>query len=483
MVMEKTERRNMEEAKERAAIYARVSSDQQAKENTVASQVEALKEQVCADGLSLEDELCFIDDGYSGSTLLRPALERLRDMAHCGGFDRLYVHSPDRLARKYAYQFLVVEELHRCGVELRFLNHTIGVSPEEDLLLQMQGMIAEYERAKILERSRRGKRHAARHGSVNALSGAPYGYRYITKQEGGGEASYQVVFEEARVIKKMFEWVGRDRISIGEVCRRLKEEGVRTRTGKTWWDRSTVWEKLRNPAYMGSAAFGKTRVGERRKALRPQRGQKPQPRRAYSTYDTSPEEQIRIPVPALVSKELFDAVQEQLAENRAMSSKRKRGTRYLLQGLVECDCCGYAYYGKRVSRASAKGKVPYAYYRCLGTDAYRFGGERVCQNKQVRTDQLDQAVWNDVCTVLRNPSAVQQEYERRLTDQPEEDFHRQQLVKQVQSTQRGSQQADRCLRRGPVGQKRIRTPHQQAQEAACVSPGRTRRSFRSGSPT
>ena len=109
----------------------------------------------------IEDELCFLDDGYSGSTLMRPALERLRDLAWSNSFTRLYVHSPDRLARKYAWQVLLVEELQRCSVEIIFLNRTIGVSPEEDLLLQMQGMIAEYERTKIMERSRRGKRHAA----------------------------------------------------------------------------------------------------------------------------------------------------------------------------------------------------------------------------------------------------------------------------------------------------------------------------------
>ena len=145
-------------------------------------------QRVQTDGFRLEDELCFVDEGYSGSTLLRPALERLRDVAAAGGLERLYVHSPDRLARKYAYQVLLVDELRRSGVELVFLNRQIGTSPEEDLLLQVQGMVAEYERAKILERSRRGKRHAARRGSVNVLSGAPYGYRYIGRREAGGAA-------------------------------------------------------------------------------------------------------------------------------------------------------------------------------------------------------------------------------------------------------------------------------------------------------
>jgi len=191
----------------RAALYARVSCEQQTQQSTIESQVEALQERIRDDGLTIENELRFIDDGYSGSTLMRPALERLRDIAWTGGFGRLYIHSPDRLARKYAWQVLLVEELQRCGVELVFLNHTIGASPEEDLLLQMQGMIAEYERAKIMERSRRGKRHAARRGDVSVLGAAPYGYRFISKHAGGGEAYYQVVPEEAQVVRRIFEWV------------------------------------------------------------------------------------------------------------------------------------------------------------------------------------------------------------------------------------------------------------------------------------
>ena len=243
------------------AIYARVSSEQQAEAGTINSQVEALKQRVAEDGLTLEPGFCFMDDGYSGATLIRPALERLRDTVASGAIDRLYVHSPDRLARKYAYQVLLVDEFHRSGMELILLNHELGRSPEEDLLLQVQGMISEYERAKILERSRRGKRHAAHQGSVSVLCGAPYGYRYITKNEGGGQAAYEIISEEARVVRQVFEWVGKDRIPISEACRRLKQQGVLTRTGKSWWDRTTVWGMLKNPAYKGTAAFGKTRAG------------------------------------------------------------------------------------------------------------------------------------------------------------------------------------------------------------------------------
>src|ERR1700704_5607288 len=193
----------------------------------------------------------FRDEGYSGATLIRPALERLRDVIAANSVDRLYVHSPDRLARKYAYQVLLVEEFRRAEVEVIFLNRALGQSPEDDLLLQVQGMIAEYERAKIIERHRRGKRHAARAGAVNVLSGAPYGYRYISKYEGGGQARYEIVPDEPRLARPVFGWVGAARLTIGEVCRRLTQAGERTRTGKTVWDRSVVWGMLKNPAYQG----------------------------------------------------------------------------------------------------------------------------------------------------------------------------------------------------------------------------------------
>lgn len=343
----------------RAAIYARVSSDHQAQKQTIESQVAALRERVVRDGLQLDDELCFLDDGVSGSTLMRPALERLRDLAYVGGFQKLYVHLPDRLARRYAYQVLLVDELTKHSVEIEFLNRAIGVSAEEDLLLQMQGMFAEYERAKIMERSRRGKRHAARRGSINVLGGAPYGYGYICKRDGGGEASYQINDEQAAVVRQVFAWVGRERISISKVCSRLKAQAIAAATGKSLWDRTSVWGMLKNPAYKGSAAFGKTRSGPRRPQLRTPRGRSTTPRRSGSTYATDPSEQISIPVPAIVSEELFDAVQEQLTENRLRGRERKRSAGYLLQGLLECEGCGYAYYGKKISRKSAKGKVPY----------------------------------------------------------------------------------------------------------------------------
>ena len=398
-----------------AALYARVSSEQQSQAQTIQSQVAALRARIEADGLRLVPDHAFVDDGYSGSTLIRPALERLRDALASGQVDRLYVHSPDRLARKYAYQVLLIDEWQRAGVEIVFLNRELSGSPEDELLLQVQGMIAEYERAKILERSRRGKRHKAQVGGVSVLSGAPYGYRYVTLAEGGGQARYEICEDEAQVVRQVFTWVARERLSLGEVCRRLQAAALPTRSGKTWWDRSTIWDMLKNPAYRGQAAFGKTRSGPLQPRLRAQRGQTLQPRRAHSTQDVPVADWLLIPVPALVSDAVFDAVQEQLEENRRRARTHQRGARYLLQGLVVCACCGYAYYGKAISNRARKGhRRDYAYYRCIGTDAYRFGGQRVCTNTQVRTDRLEQAVWRQIGQLLDDPERLVNEYERRL---------------------------------------------------------------------
>jgi site-specific DNA recombinase len=402
----------------RVALYARVSSDGQVKGRTIASQIEALARRVAGDGFALEPDLRFLDDGYSGATLVRPALERLRDLAAVGGFDRLYVHAPDRLARSYVYQMLLVDELRRCGVELVFLNHQIGQTPEDQLLLQMQGMMAEYERAKILERVRRGKLHAARAGRVSAVGKAPYGYRYVSKAEGSGVARWEIHPEEAAVIRQMFLWVGQEGCSLAEVGRRLKQQGTRTQTGRGGWLSRTIWGMLTNAAYKGTALFGKTVSGERRARLRPRRGAE-HPRRLRSVLKTPPEEQIPIPVPALVSEELFAAVQERLLENKKRNRRPSQAVRYLLQGLVVCQQCGYAYCGQaRTCQRPDQPTRRYQYYSCTGSMFGRCDRERVCWNRSVRMELLDAAVWDDVRSLLAEPGRVAAEYRRRLEGRP-----------------------------------------------------------------
>jgi site-specific DNA recombinase len=396
------------------ALYARVSTDQQARGNTVDSQVAALCDRIGADGVALEAEDAFVDEGFSGTTLRRPALERLRDRVAGGLVDRIYVLAPDRLARRYAYQVLLIEEFRRAGAEVVFVNRPIGASPEDDLLLQVQGMVAEYERAKILERSRRGRRHAARSGLISAIGRVPFGYRYVTRDEGGGVARVEAVEEEARWVRLLFAWIGLDRLSLREACRRLQEAGRPTRTGLARWDPTTVALMLRNTAYVGRAVFGRSRHVEAQPPLRPRKGH-PHPSKAISRVPVPREEWIEIPVPALVDAAVFDAAQAQLETNRRHRRERRRRPGWLLQGLVVCRRCGYGFYGKMARGLVGKQRpADYGYYRCPGTDAHRFAGTAVCDNRSVRSDRLERAVWDEIRAVLEDPRRLAAEYERRL---------------------------------------------------------------------
>jgi site-specific DNA recombinase len=392
-----------------AAIYARVSSEQQREENTIASQTAALIGFARSHDLEVPAEWVFEDEGYSGATLERPGLERVRDLAAAGQIQVVLAHSPDRLSRKYAYQILLMEEFARQGVETLFVKAPQGDSPEDQLLVQFQGMIAEYERAQILERSRRGKRHRAQAGEVSVMSGAPYGYRYIRKTD-EASAAYIVYEPEARVVRWVYEMYTVEGLSIGEITRRLNAEGIPTRRRSARWERSVVWAMLRNPAYRGLAGFGKTCASARTRVMRWQR------RRGSTTpsmtvgHERPRQEWIEIPVPPLVTEESFARAQELLQENR-IRSRRRTITPSVVQGLVSCAKCGYAF--SRTSTYTSARKIHY--YKCIGSDSWRKLGGPVCDNRRlVRQDLLDQVVWTEVIRLLEDPTLIEQELDRRL---------------------------------------------------------------------
>ena len=338
-----------------AAIYARVSSERQKEDQTIASQIAALLEFAEAEEYTVPEEWVFQDEGYSGAILRRPSLERLRDLAAEGQIQSLLIYSPDRLSRKYAYQVLLVEELTRNGVDLRFVNGPKATTPEDELLLQFQGMIAEYERAQIAERSRRGKRHAAKSGSVSVMSGAPYGFRYVKKTEGCA-ARYEVSEEEADVVREVFHLYTEKRLSINAIARHLNDKRTPTQKRKSRWERSTVWGMLRNPAYKGRACFGKTEQSERKKITRPLRNRGGFSARCSSHRERPVEDWIEIPVPEIVNEETFALAQEQLQQNKKHSPRRTTEPT-LLQGLLVCKECGYALY--RTSTRTSKRKIHY----------------------------------------------------------------------------------------------------------------------------
>jgi site-specific DNA recombinase len=390
-----------------AAIYARVSSDRQKENHTIASQTAALLNHAATQGYAVPPEWVFQDEGYSGAILARPGLEALRDLAAEGQIGAALVYSPDRLSRKYAYQVLLAEEFSRCGVELIFLKSPAGATPEDQLVVQFQGMIAEYERAQIAERCRRGKRHRAQQGMVNVLSGAPYGYRYVRKSESSA-AYYEVIEIEAKVVRTVFEAYTQQRLSINAIARLLNERQVPTRTATTRWERSTVWGMLRNPAYCGKACYGKTELRPRQRITRPLRQRNAVASRDSASHERPRQDWIEVPVPPLISEEIFALAQEQLQKNMHHSPRRTLEPT-LLQGMLVCQQCGYALY--RTSTRTSKQKLNY--YRCIGSDAYRRLKGPVCTNRPVRQDSLDQFVWDEIIRLLDDPALVQAEIDRR----------------------------------------------------------------------
>lgn len=396
----------------RVALYARVSSQKQAEEMTIQSQRQALVERIARDQCQLDYEFEFCDDGYSGSELSRPALETLRDRVAAAIIDRVYIHSPDRLARKFSHQALLLEEFAKYQCEVIFLNQEgMPDGPETNLLIQMQGMIAEYERAKILERTRRGRRYAAAAGRVSVFGGAPYGYRYISKQAGDGEARWEIDDRESRAVRLMFNLVDQQSCSLGGVCRALKAQNIPTKTGKADWDRATVRGILINSAYYGEAKYGKQRLVARKPGKRAKRGDPTWPRQARVTAATKPEEQVTIAVPALITKTQFERVARQMEENRLRQRARKEGAKSLLSGLLVCGQCGSAYCSQRQGGQ-------YVYYRCLGTEGYRHGGEAICSNGRVKGPLLESRIWSELCQLLSDPSRLETELERRREQPP-----------------------------------------------------------------
>ena len=319
-------------------------------------------------------------------------------------------HAPDRLARRYAYQVLLLEELARGGIEVIFAKEPErSGSPEDELLRQFQGMIAEYERAQIAERCRRGKLHRARAGAVSVLSDAPYGYRYVKRTE-HADAFFEIDELEAPIVREIFDRYVERRESIVQIGKSLTKQGVPTRTGTPHWGSSTIWAILRNPAYTGQAAYGRRRVtGEPAKSMRltRQRGR----HSGRSAYEhVGPEHWLRIPVPALITEEQHALAQELLERNSRLSRRNTRKPS-LLQGILVCRECGHSYY--RSSTRSKTGIVHH-YYRCSGADSFRRPEGRVCAARQVRIDEIDEPVWAQVLALLENPELIQAEIDRRL---------------------------------------------------------------------
>ncbi len=374
------------------AIYARVSTERQEQQKTIRSQVDALKEYAKKNNHTVIDE--YIDDGWSGEIMARPGMDRLRDDAKKNLFEGALIHSPDRLARNYAYQYLIKEELEKNKVKLLFFNREIGDNPEDQLLLGFQGLIAEYEKGKILERTRRGRLAKARRGDIVG-SLPPYGYTYVKKNE-KRNGYYKILETEAKVVRLIYKWFTDDRLSIRGITKKLTQENIQPRGGKGKWAKSSVARIIRNNTYTGITYYNKYASIESPTNVKYKRSV----RTGRKLRNKS--EWIPISVPSIIGQDVFDRAQKQLKENVKLSPRNIKN-HYLLRGLVVCKDCGSPYYGTPVHDKT--------FYRC-GNRHRNFPLPRTCSASMVSTHILEPLVWGTVCEALINPNIIMSQVKR-----------------------------------------------------------------------
>jgi site-specific DNA recombinase len=378
----------------RAAVYARVSTTRQAQAQTIEQQLDRLHAAAAGRGWALDEQHVYRDDGYSGASLGRPGLDRLRDHAALADLDVVLVTAPDRLARNYVHQVLLIDELAGHGCRVEFPDRPMSSDPHDQLLLQIRGAVAEYERTLIAERMRRGRLARLRAGTLLPWTRPPFGYR-LDPDRPRDAAAVRVEPAEAALAAQLFDWYLEPRATLYQLVRRLADLGVATPTGKPRWNVASVRGILRNPAYAGRAQTNRTRVvpaRQRRSALRPiGRGESHAPR--------PPEEWIEVPVPPIVSEETFAQVQAKLDTNQQGAARNTRHE-YLLRALVSCGACRLGC----IARQTAAG---YRYYLCRGhTDALRAPAGQRCRARYIPARQLDELVWADLCALLTDPSQV-----------------------------------------------------------------------------
>jgi site-specific DNA recombinase len=405
----------------RAALYARVSTEMQEKEQTIQSQLATITRYAESQSFFINSALTYTDEGFSGSQLERPALDELRDHAREGRFEAVIVLCPDRLARKYAYQVLLLEEFKKAGIEVHFCERPISESPDDQLLLQIQGAVAEYERAKILERARRGRLHRARLGELGP-SRVPYGYSYAPKKH-GGDGRIRVNEEEASMVRQVLAWYAQEGETLYGLLGRLNASPWHTRAGRKEWGATTVLRMLHCQWYVGQAYYNKTRTVRNPTSTSNIPGKKPAKENTTLRPKT---DWIQVSVPSIVNEELFERVQQRITENHRFARRRLcHEDVFLLRGLLKCGICGHAYVAEtRIDNRIHGGDYCYEYYICSmrfapRPDAFRHR----CANERLRAKGVDEAVWTAVRNLLLNSEEISARLrhwiEQSSTDSPE----------------------------------------------------------------
>jgi len=388
----------------RIAVYVRVSTRNQADQHTIEQQLERLYSHIQEHGWDLAIENIFRDDGYSGSTLHRPGLDRLRDQAAMNAFDLVLVTAPDRLARKYVHQVLLIEELEQRGCQVEFLDRPMSQDPHDQLLLQIRGAVAEYERTLISERMRRGRLSKYRAGTLLPWTRPPYGYR-LHPERPRDPTGVRLDPAEAAVVAEIYATYLEDGVGLISLAKKLYAQSIPSPTGKLRWGLSSLRGILTNPGYTGQVYACRMRYRSpkiRRSATHPIG-------HPHDTAVIAPREEW-IPVaiiPAIVSQEQFDLVQGKLAKNQSFASRHNTTHQYLLRALVSCGICHLSCYARTVSGKS------YGYYVCTGKeDAVQARTTTKCPSRFIPSQQLDEMVWQDLCDLLTHPEMIAQAMQR-----------------------------------------------------------------------
>ncbi len=381
----------------RIAAYARVSTQRQAQAQTTEQQLERLRAHAATRSWALPSECVFRDDGCSGAALRRPGLDRLRDVAAGARLDRVLITAPDRLARNYVHQVLLVEELQKHGAEVEFLDRPMSRDPHDQLLLQIRGAVAEYERTLITERMRRGRLRKLRAGTLLPWTRPPYGYRPHPDRP-RDPAGVRLDEAEAAVVRDLFAWYADEGVTVTALVQRLGRLGIASPRGRPNWSPSALRGVLTNPIYLGQVFGNRLRARpaeSRRSALLPVG------RGGGAKRVADPAEWIAVArVPAIVSQDQFDRVQERLRRNRQMARRNNRVHQYLLRGLVSCGRCRRGCSGRHLPPG-------YDYYLCRTKTQMRIltPGDR-CTARYVPARPLEELVWRDLCEVLAAPGMV-----------------------------------------------------------------------------
>ncbi|MBV9969456.1 MAG: recombinase family protein [Xanthobacteraceae bacterium] len=379
------------------AVYARVSTQRQAQAQSIEQQLERLRAHLRGQGVALTSEAIFRDDGYSGATLTRPGLDRLRDAVRAGEVGRVLATDPDRLARNYVQLMVLLEELERAGCEVAFLDRPMSREPQDQLLLQIRGAVAEYERTLIAERMRRGRQAKLRAGCLLPWTRPPYGYR-LDPDRPRDPTGVTVDAAEAAVVRELFTGYVEDHASLFSLAKHLQASGVVSPSGRSRWSPTTLRGLLTNPAHTGQVYAGRWRA----RAPRTRRSAThPIGRPSDSSVPVPPAEWLPVAgIPAVVSEELFAQAQAKLAQNRAFARRHNTAHAYLLRALVSCGVC-------RSSCLCRTVHPGHAYYTCRGKgDPLRSRRDDPCRARYAPAHQLDTLVWQDLCELLTHPEHV-----------------------------------------------------------------------------